>query len=44
MPMAALNNPVVDPDREVLYISQNIGEDYEPKFYRLVISEPNMDL
>jgi hypothetical protein len=43
-PMPDFNNPVMDPDKEVLNTSQNILDDEEPKFYRQVISGPNADL
>jgi hypothetical protein len=43
-PMPDFNNPVMDPDEEVLNTSQNILDDEEPKFYRQAISRPNADL
>jgi hypothetical protein len=43
-PMLDFNNPVMDPDEEVLNTSRNILVDEEPKFYRQVISGPNADL
>jgi hypothetical protein len=42
--MPDFNNPVMDPDEEVLNTSRNILDDEEPKFYRQVISGPNTDL
>jgi hypothetical protein len=33
-PMPDFNNPVMDPDEEVLNKSRNILDDEEPKFYR----------
>jgi hypothetical protein len=43
-PMPDFNNPVMDPDKEVLKTSRNILEDEEPKFYRQAISGPIADL
>jgi hypothetical protein len=43
-PMPDFNNPVMDPDKEVLITSRNIVDDEEPKFYRQVITGPNADL
>jgi hypothetical protein len=37
-PMPDFNNPVMDPDEEVLNMSRNILDDEEPKFYRRAIS------
>jgi hypothetical protein len=42
--MPDFNNPVMDPDEEVLNTSQNILDDEEPKLYRQAISGPNADL
>jgi hypothetical protein len=41
--MPDFNNPVMDPDEEVLNISQNILDDEELKCYRIAISGPNAD-
>jgi hypothetical protein len=43
-PMPDFNNPVMDPDKEVLNTTRNILVDEEPKFYRQAISAPNTDL
>jgi hypothetical protein len=43
-PMPDFNNPVMDPDTEVLNISRNILDDEEPKFYRQAINGPNANL
>jgi hypothetical protein len=42
--MPDFNNPLMDPDEEVLNTSQNILDDQEPEFYRQAISGPNADL
>jgi hypothetical protein len=42
-PMPDFNNPVMDPDEEVLNTSRNILDDEEPNFYRQGISRPNAD-
>jgi hypothetical protein len=42
--MPDFNNPVMDPDAEVLNTSRTLLDDEEPKFYQQVISEPNADL
>jgi hypothetical protein len=42
--MPNFNNPIMDPDKEVLNTSRNNLDDEEPKFYRQAISEPNADL
>jgi hypothetical protein len=42
--MPDFNNPVMDPDKEILNISRNVFHNEEPKFDRQVISGPNADL
>jgi hypothetical protein len=42
--MPDFNNPVMDPDEEVLNTSRNNLDDEEPTFYRQAISGPNADL
>jgi hypothetical protein len=42
--MSDFNNPVKDPDEEVLNTSRNILDNEKPKFYRQAISRPNADL
>jgi hypothetical protein len=42
--MPDFNNPVMDPDAEVLNTSRHILDDDEPKFYRQAISGPNADV
>jgi hypothetical protein len=43
-PMPDFNNPVMDPNEEVLNTSRNILDNEEPKFHRQVISGPNANL
>jgi hypothetical protein len=43
-PMPTFNNPVMDPDEEVLNTSRNILDDKEPKFSRQAISGPKANL
>jgi hypothetical protein len=43
-PMPDFNNPIMDPDEEVLNTSRNILDDEEPTFLRQVISRSNADL
>jgi hypothetical protein len=43
-PMPAFNDPVMDPDEEILNTSRNILDDEELKFYGQAISGPNADL
>jgi hypothetical protein len=42
--MPDFNNPVIDPDEEVLNTSRNILDDEEAKFDPQAISRPNADL
>jgi hypothetical protein len=42
-PIPDFNNPVMDPEEEVINTSRNIFDDEEPKFYRQAISGPNAD-
>jgi hypothetical protein len=44
IPMPDFNNPVMDPDEEVLNTSRNSFDDKDPKFYRQAISGSNTDL
>jgi hypothetical protein len=39
--MSDFNNPLMDPDEEVLTTSQNILDDEESKYYRQAITGPN---
>jgi hypothetical protein len=41
--MPDFNNPVMDPDEDLLNTSRNILDDEEPKFYRHAITGPNAD-
>jgi hypothetical protein len=42
--MPDFNNLVLDPNKEVLNISQNILDNEKPKFYRQVMSRPSDNL